>query len=111
MVLGRKANKWSFPKGHREEGEEPIDCATRELLEETGRTLTGDEDDLGSPSFSRTCTYFMRRTGYKDLFDCGKSDKGEVRRIKWFARKELENLERHEVNKDVHLYTTVFAVG
>ncbi len=35
-VLGDEAGKWGFPKGHIEQGEDPIECATRECLEETG---------------------------------------------------------------------------
>lgn len=31
-----KSTQWSLPKGHAEEGEAPIESATRELLEETG---------------------------------------------------------------------------
>lgn len=36
LVKGRKSQKWSFPKGHCKKGEKDIECARRELLEETG---------------------------------------------------------------------------
>ena len=36
IVKGRRSGKWSFPKGHLESGESALECATRELLEETG---------------------------------------------------------------------------
>lgn len=36
-VLGR--GTWGFPGGHVEPGEDPVDCAKRELLEETGLDL------------------------------------------------------------------------
>jgi mRNA-decapping enzyme subunit 2 len=39
LVKGRTSNKWSFPKGHRERGETALDCALRELEEETGLLL------------------------------------------------------------------------
>ena len=39
LVKGRKSNKWSFPKGHKNRGETYIDCATRETHEETGIVL------------------------------------------------------------------------
>lgn len=37
-VKGRKTAIWSFPKGHSYEGEEPLECAEREIIEETGIT-------------------------------------------------------------------------
>ena len=39
---------WSFPKGHREQGESPEETAHREVLEETGIAVDIDT------SFSRT---------------------------------------------------------
>lgn len=36
LVQGRYTGKWSFPKGHANEGEAPLACALRELAEETG---------------------------------------------------------------------------
>lgn len=36
MVLGRKAMKWSFPKGHAEVAESDFECLVREVFEETG---------------------------------------------------------------------------
>jgi len=36
LVKGRQSKKWSFPKGHCEGKESDLDCARRELLEETG---------------------------------------------------------------------------
>ena len=36
LVQGRYTGKWSFPKGHANEGEVPLACTLRELAEETG---------------------------------------------------------------------------
>lgn len=41
VVKGRHSGKWSFPKGHLESFENSLDCALRELTEETGVDLTG----------------------------------------------------------------------
>lgn len=38
LVQGRQTGKWSFPKGHANEGEEALKCALREIEEETGLT-------------------------------------------------------------------------
>ena len=39
LVRGRKSNKWSFPKGHKERGETYLECAIRETAEEAGIAL------------------------------------------------------------------------
>jgi 8-oxo-dGTP pyrophosphatase MutT (NUDIX family) len=36
LVSSIKGGVWSFPKGHMENGEDPKDTATREVVEETG---------------------------------------------------------------------------
>ncbi len=36
LVCGRRANKWSLPKGHADYGESPFECLVREVYEETG---------------------------------------------------------------------------
>lgn len=39
LLIRHQAGHWSFPKGHAEIGESPLDAASRELKEETGLTL------------------------------------------------------------------------
>ena len=36
IVQGRYSGKWSFPKGHSNDGELPLECTLREIEEETG---------------------------------------------------------------------------
>jgi 8-oxo-dGTP pyrophosphatase MutT (NUDIX family) len=36
LLIKHRAGHWSFPKGHPEEKESPLESAKRELLEETG---------------------------------------------------------------------------
>lgn len=36
LLIQHRAGHWSFPKGHPEEGESPVETALRELEEETG---------------------------------------------------------------------------
>jgi 8-oxo-dGTP pyrophosphatase MutT (NUDIX family) len=39
MVKGKTSQKWGFAKGHLEEGETPLECVCREVLEETGISI------------------------------------------------------------------------
>lgn len=39
LVRGKVSKKWSFPKGHCKKGETDLQCAKRELLEETGLVI------------------------------------------------------------------------
>lgn len=41
--VASKPNSWDFPKGHIQEGEEPITAAVRELYEETGLVIAPDD--------------------------------------------------------------------
>lgn len=50
LVKGRRSGKWSFPKGHLETQETSLECALRELYEETG--LQMNEKPIGSYKLS-----------------------------------------------------------
>lgn len=45
LIVQSRANKWGFPKGGFEQGECALQCATREVLEETSFNVRFNEDD------------------------------------------------------------------
>lgn len=53
---------WTPPAGHREEGESPIECAKRELFEETRLSLDLNETSLGTDRFK----VFVAQANEKD---------------------------------------------
>lgn len=77
LLIKHQAGHWSFPKGHPEEGELPIDSANRELFEETGLRVSKALDI--SPFFEKyhfqkkgtlidkTVTYFLAEVEGKVL--------------------------------------------
>jgi ADP-ribose pyrophosphatase YjhB (NUDIX family) len=94
LVHGRNSNKWSFPKGHREEGEDGLTCAKREMLEETGITLTGP------PLF----TYYLKGGQYY-LFELDHDiltplDNTEIDKVAWFSLLTLPN---NDCNVDISI--------
>ncbi len=54
FLLMKHPNRWDLPKGHVDEGESDLECALRELNEETG--ITSEDIDL-DPDFRFTTQY------------------------------------------------------
>jgi len=96
LVEGRCSGKWSFPKGHPNTNELPIDCAKRELFEETG---------LNAPFMYTkeyilaTGTYFLYKTRVE--IDCDIQDSNEICSTKWVTPEEMRDM---SVNVDVNTF-------
>ena len=93
LVQGRYTGKWSFPKGHSNDGEQPFECAMREVAEETGiDTLPVPIDDV--------------KIGYGNYFVFSlveqlaliPRDTNEIMNTKWVTLDEMSNL---SLNADV----------
>ena len=65
LLLCRRVNYWSFPKGHFEPGERSIDAALRELEEETGIKKS---DVRIAPNF-RAYERFFFKVGNQGIYD------------------------------------------
>lgn len=67
---------WSFPGGHLEDGESVVDCAKREVKEETGLTVEnlkscGIIHWLNNKTFDRYLVFLFKTTDYHgELTDC-----------------------------------------
>lgn len=91
-------NNWSFPKGHVEDGETPVETALRELKEETGIT---DVSLIGSAPLFHEEYKIIRNLGEKlkvnDYFIGFVKDKNakiqpeEIRESAWLTFKEAMN--------------------
>lgn len=96
LVQGSYTGKWSFPKGHSNEGEVPIECTLREVAEETGI------DELPKP-----LEYIQVGYGNYFIFDLDEQipliprDTHEIMDTKWVT---LEEMERMPLNADASLY-------
>jgi 8-oxo-dGTP pyrophosphatase MutT (NUDIX family) len=96
LVQGRYTGKWSFPKGHINEGETSAQCSFREIEEETGIT------SLPEPSQ-------LFRIGYGNyyIFDIDSEiqlnplDMNEIMDAKWVTLDEMDTL---SLNADVSLF-------
>ena len=102
LVQGRYTRKWSFPKGHSDETETPLECAMRELIEETGI------NDLPSPN-----KYIKLIYGYYYVFNVSTNlrpltprDKREITDAKWVTLKEIDEM---DVNADVCEFKKIYS--
>ena len=86
LVVNQNGTSWSLPKGHVDSGEEPLQAAIREIMEESGI------DDL----------HFLRVLGVYGRYKLGKNtgeDKKEWKVLLFFLFKTRQN----ELNpKDPH---------
>lgn len=90
LVRGRATGKWSFPKGHLEGPESPLECARRELYEETGLRLKDISPTTGLFKL-RVAKYFLFRIPSEAKL-CSQ-DSREVMDLKWFTFDEIQRLQ------------------
>jgi len=99
LVRGRLSKKWSFPKGHCKRGETDLECATRELYEETGVTLN---DKYTSYHKLKGGSYFVFAVTGRPLTTC--NDSREIDEVAWFP---LKNISGIDTNVDVSIFNTL----
>ncbi len=89
IVQGRSTGKWSFPKGHSKRGETPLECAKREIEEETG---------IPSYLLSNPIHFMKLASGKYFLFELtnkiefNPKDSFEVIQTKWVSINEMKGL-------------------
>ncbi len=87
IVKGRQTGKWSFPKGHSKRGESPLECAYREIGEETGVT------SLPEPNKYIKCAsshYYVFDVMTK--YEINPKDNNEICEARWATIEEMSNL-------------------
>lgn len=100
LVRGRKSQKWSFPKGHCKHNESDIECARRELFEETG--LIAPETFLSSHKL-RGGEYFIFPIEQSEPFLPIIQDSWEIEEVAWWPLHTLPEIS----NIDVSIFRTL----
>jgi 8-oxo-dGTP pyrophosphatase MutT (NUDIX family) len=97
LVKGRRGGKWSFPKGHREDGETNLECALRETIEETGLDLREKTHMVSYNLYAGEYFYFAM----EDEPTPQPNDLGEIAEARWVTEDEMRGM---RVNVDVNRY-------
>ncbi|NDE13733.1 NUDIX hydrolase [bacterium] len=94
LVLGKKSEKWGFPKGHQEKDETEEETAIRELFEETGIHVR--REDLQTKTRFKNNIYFNVAT--VPTGSLGIQDTNEIVRLSWFSLPEMILLPKEKMN-------------
>ena len=94
LVQGKRSGKWSFPKGHMEGRETALECALRELWEETG-ILLNDRVYRGTVKLSKNkdaknSEYFVYNVDTERTISI--QDPNEIIGAGWFSIEEIRNM-------------------
>ena len=104
VLVESKSGNLSFPKGKIEKSDKSdLDCAYRELEEETGITpdLIVKDDNITFSEFKkdniRTIKYYI---GYlKENFNDFKYDHKELKSVRWYDYETLDSLENLKLSR------------
>ncbi len=99
LVKGKKAQKWSFPKGHLKRDEKELVCAKRELYEETGVML---KDNYVACHKMHAGTYYVFQM--KEMPCLEIQDDREIDAVTWWPIHELPGA---DANVDVSILRTL----
>lgn len=102
LVQGRYTGKWSFPKGHANKGETPIECTLRELCEETGITELPEPTDYLQVGYGNYYVFNL-----SEQIPLIPQDTVEIVDTKWVSLQEMNNL---QINADVSMYKKMYQV-
>ena len=96
LVFGRYSNKWSFPKGHANDDEAPMECTKREILEETGIHTLPDPIDFIRVGYGNYYVFCLNKPIPLHI-----RDMSEISETRWCT---IEEMEQMPVNIDVSRY-------
>ena len=97
LVRGRKSNKWSFPKGHKNGNETYLECVSRETYEEAGIDLA----NYMPSAYQRLAVgeYYFYDVPYE--LETEIRDTQEILEARWMSLPEMKN---EKCNVDVNAF-------
>ncbi|PVH14639.1 uncharacterized protein CXQ87_002786 [Candidozyma duobushaemuli] len=92
LVQGMESGSWSFPRGKISKGESDLECAIREVREETGfdaKAYVNEKDFVERTVFGKNMKIFLAR-GVPEDTEFAALSRFEISSIKWFDLKKLQ---------------------
>ena len=97
LVRGKKSKIWSLPKGCMQDGESELECAQREMMEETGVSVRIDTNVHPRIMINHN-VYFLLLLHHTPKLKI--RDRGEVDKVNWISLTELRDTQM-DCNKDL----------
>ncbi len=101
LVKGRETGKYSFPKGHIEANEKPIDCMFRELYEETGIELFVALPQIKMKELIKSKIGIYMTCECNNNLEINIKDSREIEEAGWYS---IEKLKSMKLNADAGYY-------
>ncbi|ODV80280.1 DCP2-domain-containing protein, partial [Suhomyces tanzawaensis NRRL Y-17324] len=100
LVQGTELNTWSFPRGKISKDESDIDCAAREVYEETGFDANGmiDENDVIERTIKGKNYKIYLVKNVPEDYNFQPVARNEISKIEWFDIKALQKKNRSNPN-------------
>jgi 8-oxo-dGTP pyrophosphatase MutT (NUDIX family) len=96
LVQGSYTGKWSFPKGHSNVGEKPLECTLREVGEETGIDKLPEASEYLQIGYGNYFVFYL-----SEPIKLIPRDTHEIMDTKWVTLKEMESM---VLNADVSIF-------
>lgn len=104
-LVHQSSGCWGIPKGQRNKNEAQIECATREVVEETGLDIREKIDkDKFIENNRKTDRYYIVVVDKSQWSDFKISDTNEIEEVKWvpiedISKYNLNSITRHVVKR------------
>ena len=109
LIVKHKDGHWGFPKGHLKSRENELDCANRELIEETGATnihlnpkIKFEENytcEQDGKEYNKTVTYFF--FFFYDFCKNIKDSEEEITQVLLLNYQNARNILTHNIAKEI----------
>lgn len=95
--------KWGLPKGHLEKGENTVECAIRELKEETGLTIDIEEDDPYIKINNSMYYVYSVANNIKNITNIKPIDTNEIKECRFV---EISEVLTYNSNRELYIALT-----